>query len=153
MAMQTAARRRLDQRLGDLGSGVGPRPKEGWIRAIRDALGMSGAELGRRLDVSAQAVSAMEASERAGSIRLGTLHRAADALDCDVVYALVPRQSLQTAVEVQAMRKAREHLAPIAHHARLEDQAVGSEELEDEVGELAARFIGRRGLWTLETGA
>jgi predicted DNA-binding mobile mystery protein A len=114
---------------------------------------MSGAELGRRLDVSAQAVSAMEASERAGSIRLETLHRAADALDCDVVYALVPRRSLQATVEAQAMRKAREHLAPIAHHARLEDQAVGSEELEDEVEELAARFIGRRGLWTLETGA
>lgn len=147
--MQATARRRLDQRLSDLRRQIGPRPHGGWIRAIRDALGMSGAELARRLDVSAQAVSAMEASERSGSIRLETLERAADALDCDVVYALVPRQGLQTSVEDQARRKAWEHLAPIAHHARLEDQEVGTVELEDEVEELAARFIGRRGLWTL----
>ena len=149
--MQATARRRLDQRLGDLRRQIGPRPHGGWIRAIREALGMSGAELGRRLNVSAQAVSAMEASERSGSIRLETLERAADALECDVVYALVPRRSLQNTVEAQAMRKAREYLAPIAHHGRLEDQAVTSAELEDEVEELASRFIGRRGLWTLET--
>ncbi len=95
----------------------------------------------------------MEASERSGSIRLETLERAADALDCDVVYALIPRQSLQNSVDAQAMRKAREYLAPIAHHARLEDQAVASAELEDEIQELAARFIDRRGLWTIGTSS
>ena len=95
----------------------------------------------------------MEASERAGSIRLETLERAADALGCDVVYALVPRQGLQSSVETQARLKAREHLAPLAHHSRLEDQAVSAEELDDEIDELAAGFIDRRGLWTVEPGS
>lgn len=153
MTMQATARRTLDRRLRDLRNAVGPRPNGGWIRAIRESLGMSGAELGRRIGVSAQAVSAMERSERSGAIRLETLERAANALGCDVVYALVPRQDLQRLVEDQARRKATAHIAPIAHHARLEDQEVGPEALDDEIEDLAQRFLDRRGLWTIKSGS
>ena len=70
------------------------RPARGWVRAIRDALGMSSTELAARMGVTQSWIPAMERNEVDGSIRLDTLRRAADALDCDVVYTLVPRTSL-----------------------------------------------------------
>lgn len=143
------ARRRLDARLQPLRPLVGePRPPRGWIRAIRDALGMSSPELARRIGVSQQAISDLESSESNDAIGLGTLRRAADALDCDLVYFLVPRTTLDEAVTAQARRKAEQHLRPVAHHSRLEDQAVTNEDGAVQLDELAAQFVDRRGLWT-----
>ena len=112
---------------------------------------MSGRELGERLGVSQQTIPNIERSEQRGTIKLETLQRAADALDCDLVYALVPRRSLDELVMAQARRKATQHLRPIAHHSRLEDQAVTGADAEAEIDELAAHFVDRRGLWTEST--
>ena len=141
-------RRRLDDHceavrsLGDVA-----RPNKGWIRAVRDALGMSGTELAARMGVSQQVVSEIERNERLAKARLETLMRAADALDCDLVYAFVPRTTLDEAVSAQARRKARRHLAHAAHHGRLESQEVSEDEYAAQVEELAAWFADRRGLW------
>jgi predicted DNA-binding mobile mystery protein A len=72
-------------------------PTGGFIRAIRTALGMSGRELGERMGVSQSTVTDLEASEVRGTIQLDSLHRAADALDCDLVYFLIPRTTLALA--------------------------------------------------------
>jgi len=88
------ARRRLDERLALTRKADLTPPRAGWLRAIRDALGMPARHVADELGVNTNAVFAMERSEQAGTIRLDTLRRAADALDCDVVYALVPRSSL-----------------------------------------------------------
>ena len=69
-----------------------PRPPHGWARAIREALGMSAAALAARMGTTAGAVTRLEQSEAGDRIRLDTLHRAADALECDLVYLLVPRR-------------------------------------------------------------
>lgn len=143
------ARRRLDDRFQRLKPVADePRPHKGWIRAIRDALGMSSTELANRIGVSQQRVSQIERSELEDSITLETLRRAADALDSDLVYVLQPRTSLDEAVKEQARRKALEHLTPVAHHSRLEDQAVTAEDEAAQLDELASRLIDRRGLWT-----
>lgn len=145
---QLHARRRLDDRyelvrsLGDL-----RRPNKGWIRAIRDALGMSGTELAARMGVSQQVVSEIERSERLATARLETLSRAAEAMDCELVYALVPRTTLEATVLAQARRKAERHLAHVVHHGRLEAQEVSEDELAAQVEELASWFADRRGLW------
>jgi|BarGraIncu00222A_1022003.scaffolds.fasta_scaffold02298_6 predicted DNA-binding mobile mystery protein A len=78
--------------------------RTGWVRAIREALQMSAADLGSRMGVSRQAITAMEASERAGTVRMSTLAAAAEAMDCELVWALVPRTTLQGTVEAQAAR-------------------------------------------------
>ena len=143
------ARRQLDARLQRLRPLAGePRPHKGWLRAIRDALGMSSTELAARMGVSQQTVPNLERSELHDTIKLETLRRAADALDCDLAYVLVPRTSLDDAVRTQARRKAARHLAPVAHHSRLEDQSVGDDDAAAEIDEFAARFIDRRGLWS-----
>ena len=146
------ARSRLDARLSLLRPlSREPLPYAGWIRAIRQALGMSGRELGGRLGVSQQTIPNIERSEQRGTIKLETLRRAADALDCDLVYALVPRRSLDDLVMAQARRKATQHLRPIAHHSRLEDQTVTGTDAAAQIDELAAHFVDRRGLWTEST--
>jgi predicted DNA-binding mobile mystery protein A len=143
------ARQRLDERFDALRPLMGrPRPHTGWIRAIRQALGMSGSELADRLGVTPQSVSDMERNEASGSIRLATLERAADALGCELEYVLVPRKNLESMVEEQARRKARHHMARIAHHGSLENQALPGEMVEAEIEELAPGFIDKRGLWS-----
>lgn len=145
----TLARRQLEARLQRLRPLVEePRPHRGWIRAIRDALGMSSTELAARMGVSQQTVPDLERSELQDTIKLATLRRAADALDCDLAYVLVPRTTLNEAVEAQARRKAARHLGRVAHHSRLEDQAVEDHDAAAQLDELAARFIDRRGLWS-----
>lgn len=69
-------------------------PRMGWIRAIRDALGMSGRQPGKRMDVGKMWVGDMERLEATGATTLKTLRRAAEAMDCVLVYALVPKTTL-----------------------------------------------------------
>jgi len=115
-----AARRALDARLANVDGDAFAPPRRGWIHAVRSAVGMSAAELGCRMSVSRQAVAAMEASEGAGTVRLETLQRAAEALDCRLVYALVPNTSLQSTVEAEAGRIVDALAASVAHTMALE---------------------------------
>jgi len=147
--MASQARSRLDPRLQRLRPLVSePRPHRGWIRAIRDALGMSSIELAARMGVIQQSISDLERSEVHDTIKLETLRRAADALDCDLVYYLLPRTTLDDAVTVQARHKAARLLGSVAHHSRLEDQAVSDDDTTAQLNELAAGFIDHRGLWS-----
>ncbi len=148
------ARHRLDDRLKALPSpGSLTRPHKGWIRAIRDALGMTTGELASRMGVRQQTISDIERSEQHDAIQLNTLERAAQAMNCRLVYALVPETTLEETMMNQARRRAAQHLAAVSQHSRLEDQAVSSQELTDQIEELAVRLAGRRGLWAEERGA
>lgn len=109
---------------------------------------MSGRELADRLGVTQQTIPDIERSEQAQTIKLETLRRAANALECDLVYVLVPRRSLDDTVWEQARRKATEHLGAVAHHSRLEDQSVTADDAAAQIDEIAAQLVDRRGLWT-----
>lgn len=93
MNTKTIARQQLAQRLAVLKSLLAiHRPAFGWLRAIRDTLGISGSQLAKRMDVSKQRISALEKAEIDGAATLNSMRQAAVALDCDFVYALVPRK-------------------------------------------------------------
>lgn len=109
---------------------------------------MSSTELAARMGVSQQVVSEIESSERRATVKLKTLSRAANAMECELVYALVPRTSLEETVRARARRKAMRHLAQVTHHGRLESQEVSEDELAAQVEELTDWFTDRRGLWT-----
>ena len=87
----------------------------------------------------------LEQSEAADRIRLDTLRRAADALGCDLVYLLVPRQPLQTVVQERARELAHEQVAAVEQTMRLEDQATG--ETSEMEARLAEQLLARGGLW------
>jgi predicted DNA-binding mobile mystery protein A len=151
MVDHSAARRHLDDQL----RGFQPlktrgRPHRGWIRAVRQALGMSTTELAHRMRISQSRIPELERGEVSGSLKLATLERAAEALDCDLVYALIPRTTLDDSVHSQARRKAAASLETIRHSMRLEDQSVDDHDTEELLDELATDLVDRRGLWTSE---
>lgn len=118
------AREALDRRLNALAPASRfAVPRLGWIRAIRDALGMTAADLASRIGISGASVRAMETTEVTGGIRLATLRRAAEAMDCTLVYALVPNESLQHTVEHQARLVLQDQLRRSWQTMALEDQA------------------------------
>ncbi|MCU1427964.1 MAG: mobile mystery protein [Actinomycetia bacterium] len=148
------ARQQLDARLRD-GSirELSKRPPRGWIRAVRDALGMSSRQLAARMGQTQSAVTQLEHSEVNGSARLESLRRAAAALDCDLVYALVPRTTLDHTVRDQARTLATEDLAGIHRSMQLEDQALSDVQLDERVDDYAARLIAEGRLWGKRGGA
>jgi predicted DNA-binding mobile mystery protein A len=100
------------------------RPPKGWLRAIRDALGLTTAQFARRLGVSQPRITELEKSEVNGTVTLNTLQRAAEALGCRLVYALVPEKPLAETVRERAELLAQRGLAAVEHTMRLEDQSV-----------------------------
>lgn len=102
-AQSKRAREALDPRLASLGppSRYAP-PRLGWVRAIRDALGMTATDLATRMGVTGPAVRSLEKKEVEGGARLSSLRRAAEAMGCTLVYAFVPNSTLQQTVERQA---------------------------------------------------
>jgi predicted DNA-binding mobile mystery protein A len=122
-------------------------PPKGWVRALRDALGMTGAQLGTRIGVQPQTVEAIEKSEAPGTIQLKTLRRAAEALDCTLVYALVPNRSLETVIEARARKIATRELQGIAHTMRLEAQGTDDANFESRVQVYIRDKLSERDLW------
>lgn len=126
------ARRHLERRLSGLRDSKYAVPPRGWIRAIRDALGMTAANLGKRMGVSQAAVAQFEKAEKDGSITLKSLRSAAEALDCTLVYALVPRRPLEDLIRDRAAAVADQQLARTHHTMSLENQALLPEDLKAE---------------------
>jgi predicted DNA-binding mobile mystery protein A len=122
------SRAALDKRFRDAGSVMDYKPPvQGWIRAIRDALGMSAAQLAQRLGVRQPTVTTLEQSESKGTIELASLRRAAEALDCRLVYALVPNKPLDAIIREKARAFAHRRFEPIEHSMLLEDQKVAGQ--------------------------
>ncbi|HEY9687403.1 MAG TPA: mobile mystery protein A [Coleofasciculaceae cyanobacterium] len=147
-----AARRHLDERFAQIGSPMTfTRPLKGWIRAIRDALGMSSTQLARRLGVPQSRVVAIEKGELSGALTLNTLYRVADAMDCQLVYALVPKDdlSLMKIVEFRAYDKARAIMDQTRHTMSLEEQSVKGKELAAQFHKLTEKILqdSPRKLW------
>jgi predicted DNA-binding mobile mystery protein A len=109
--------------------GIQP-PVKGWLRSIREALGMSGKQVGERIGVSQPRVVQLEKDELSGSVTLKSMRQAAEAMDCQFVYALVPRVSLDETVRRQARKVAEKRLSRTSHTMLLEDQVVSNDERE-----------------------
>jgi predicted DNA-binding mobile mystery protein A len=131
------------------GADLQARPPQGWLKAIREALGMPAAHLAQRLGVAPSTVTRMETSEADDTISLATLRRAAEALDCELRYALVPRRSLAETLETRADALARNRMAAISHTMALEAQSTPPETVESQTRALAESLLkgSRRALW------
>jgi len=125
------------------------RPPEGWIRTIRKALGMNIAQLGRRVGVGKGRVSQLELYETQDRITLKQLRRVANAVNCDLVYLLVPRRPIEDEIAEQAHRKARDLVMRAHEQMALESQGLAREDLEHEVNSYANELARNvpRDLW------
>src|ERR1700691_1294509 len=137
--------RHLDERFAALRPcAKSQRPPKGWVRAIRDALGMTTSQLARRLGVSQPRVVELEQSEVRGSITLHSLQRAAEALGCRVVYALVPERPLAEIMQERAKRVADRQASAVEHTMRLENQVVRDRSAARKLREQIIEDLSRR---------
>lgn len=148
-ADRALARLRLDARLLPLRSQLGALavPRGGWLRAIRTALGMSLEDVAERLGTTRSSAARVEASEQRATIQLDTLRRVAEALNCELVYALVPKLPLDEAVENERIRLARQLSAKVQTHMALEGQHVREPSLDARRLDRAAVSVSDRQLW------
>lgn len=143
------ARKNLDRKLAFLREENLARPRGGWIRAIRDALGMSSRQLAKRMGVAQSRIVALEKAEATGATTLKSLREAAEALNCKFVYALVPNAPLEDIVRDRAATKALDHFAPVAQGMMLENQSLTKEQMHEELQRLTKEILDEplRYLW------
>jgi predicted DNA-binding mobile mystery protein A len=117
------------------------------VRAIRDALGMTAEQLGDRIGVTQSTVQRLETSESADTIQLNSLRRLAEGLGCELVYVLVPRETLSATYDAAARDVARRELARVSHSMALEDQAVDDAGDEERLRQFIAEELDPREIW------
>jgi len=147
---EALARKHLDRVFGDVRiDAIRQRPPKGWIRAIRDALGLTARQLASRMGKTHSVLVRLERSEVADAITLGSLRAAAEAMDCTLVYAIVPNRSLTETARARAASIADAQLGRMHHTMRLEDQALTRDDLAQERNRLIEGILARRGsrLW------
>lgn len=116
-------------------------PKQGWLVALRKALGMSGADVASRAGVSRGAIYQAERNEPDGAITISQLRKLADAMDGELVYAVVPRGSVDAVIHAQARRKAEALVRRTSAHMALESQALAEEQNLQRIEDLTEELI------------
>ncbi len=124
-------------------------PSKGWIRAIRNSLGMSRRQLANRLDLSVSRIQRLEQDEVSGAVTLKTMRRTAQAMDCVFVYGVIPATSLDEILQKQALKKAKQYLQGVSHTMALEAQSLDDQANQEMLDVLAEQLINEsiRKLW------
>ena len=125
------------------------RPKQGWIREIREALGMTLTQFAQRLGVIKQRVSTLEHQETAGKVTLESMQKAANALNCDFIYFFQPRGGLEKWYQQQALKVAQKSIASVVHTMNLEQQSPSKAFVTQDIQELARKLAdtGDKSIW------
>ncbi|MDH5591082.1 MAG: mobile mystery protein A [Gemmatimonadota bacterium] len=142
MDFPSLRRRQLDDQLSTLRDKQLPiRPDQGWIRTIREALGMSLRQLGDRAGITKASVAQMERREAEGTITLRSMQKLAAAMEADVHYFVVPRRGLEEMVKNRAEFLARQLAKEVSDSMALEDQATSEDRLRELIAYHAGRFL------------
>lgn len=117
-------------------------PKNGWIKVIRKTLGLTTNQLASRLKVDRSRIIRIESDEARAALTMKTLAAVADALNCDFVYAFIPKKnSLKQIVEQQAYKVASQQLTNISHNMSLEKQALTARQNKKQIEELKNKLL------------
>ncbi|MCK4609090.1 MAG: mobile mystery protein A [Gammaproteobacteria bacterium] len=119
-------------------------PKKGWINLIRSALGLSSYQLAKKMGVNQSRVIQIETAENNRAITIKTLEKAAEAMNCKLIYGLVPNLSLQNILEEQARKIAKQQLARVSHSMGLEDQSISTDKQQQQYNELVKELLDSR---------
>jgi predicted DNA-binding mobile mystery protein A len=120
--------------------------RPGWIRYMRQALGMTLESLAHRLSLSTATIAQIEKREALGTVTLETLKKTAHALNCELIYAFVPKTDIQSILQKQAIEKAKTILANADLHMTLEDQRA-DQDLDERIKRLARKLLESGDLW------
>ena len=142
--LKALSRKRSRERLNKMTSYADnlQRPKGGWIRFVRESLGMTGSQLGKRLGgITKESISQKEKAELDNSITLKALEEAAEAMGCKLVYAIVPEDTIDQVISRQADKHARAIVKKASIHMSLEDQALSQSKLDERIMALRNELI------------
>jgi predicted DNA-binding mobile mystery protein A len=119
------------------------RPRDGWVKTLRVALSMSAEQLASRLGLTRSRITQLENAEIHDAVTLRTLKEAANAMECEFVYAIVPKNqtSLEDIIKRRAEQIAKERVARIAHSMSLEAQSVDTDILKKHKEDLAKNLM------------
>ena len=129
--------RLLDKRFSGIDNELLKKPPQGWLKTIREALGMTSTQLARRMELSQPRVIQMEKNEK--NLKISTLERAAAALGCRLVYAIVPDEPIEQILQKKAKEKASALIKKVNVNMALENQQV---EAEQQIDELVSDLLG-----------
>ena len=119
-------------------------PPIGWIKAIRNSIGMSMEQLGKKLSITKQGVMDIEKREKEGAITIKSMQEIAKAIDMQFVYGFVPDAgSLDQMIEMRALEIAKTIVQRTSTTMKLEDQANSKERIEKAIKERAAEIINK----------
>ncbi|GGP21877.1 mobile mystery protein A [Silvimonas iriomotensis] len=121
-------------------------PQRGWLKTIRESLGLTERQQAARLGIASSTLHKSELAEAEGRITLGQLRKLAEGLDCELVYALVPKKPLTQVIDDQARSVALREVSEVAHNMDLEDQRPAPDHLRKQVERRAAELL--RGRWS-----
>ena len=112
-------------------------PPEGWLRTVRSALGMSGAEVAKKMGVTRARVTQAEHAELTGGVTLKSMQATAEAMGCRFVYAIIPSSGrIEDLITAQARKKATAIVGTASKHMALENQALPDDKIAQEVERL-----------------
>lgn len=116
-------------------------PPEGWLRTMRKALGMSGAQLARRANVSRALISKTELAEASGRVTLKTMQSMAQAMNARFVYAIIPEDDVDKIIRHRAIEKAQALVNEASVHMALEAQTLSEKHTSDQIESLVRTFM------------
>ncbi|MCB0350849.1 MAG: mobile mystery protein A [Bdellovibrionales bacterium] len=145
-------RRQLDRFYKELKKINLKRPKEGWVKEVRSSLGMSLEDLGKRLGTIKQRIQAIEKSELDGKVTVESLQKTAEAMGCDFIYFIVPKESLEKVIETQAEIAARSMLSQVDKTMKLEKQGMDSNEQKQAIDDMKKKILSEKinKIWKLK---
>jgi len=119
-------------------------PPIGWIKAIRNGIGMSMEQLGKKLSITKQGVMDIEKREKEGAVTIKSMQELAKALDLKFVYGFVPNAgSLEQMIENRALEIATKIVERTSTTMKLEDQANSKERIENAIKERSSEIINK----------
>jgi predicted DNA-binding mobile mystery protein A len=135
-------REQLDKRLSFLKSFASfEASRQGWVKTIREALGMSAKELGKRVGLDQSRVSRLENAEKAGDLKLSSLHKIAKGLKMRFVYGFVPENSLEEMVQAQARAIAVKRMKRLHDTMSLEKQELSGDEQQKALKDMIEKIL------------
>lgn len=117
------------------------RPAKGWVQTIRKALGMTAQQLASRAGVHRMRIVQLERAESQDAITLRSLRAIAENLNCELVYAFVPRAPIQSILEQQAMKIAQQRVQEVTHSMSLENQILSRTQIKEQIVELRKKLL------------
>lgn len=129
-----------------------PITRGAWIRSMREALGMTTTQLGKRIDVDQSRIVHMEKSESEGNLKLSTMQKIGEGLGMTFVYGFVPHNDLETMVRDQARKLAQERMKILDHTMQLELQGLNKDEKEKALSDMIDKILveGDKELWNVK---